>query len=107
MTVRILFDGFFRGNKLPFDGDRNRDLTFTIKAVIHQVFNIVLPVLSLLSILSGYYLIWSISQDSLLTEVIVKSKTGFFDRHWRNNARDRVAQDIKIGGSRVCLSGKY
>ena len=78
MTVSILCDGLFRGNKLPFDGDRNRDLTFTIKAVLHQAFKIVLPALSLLSILSGYYLIWSISPDSLLTEVIVKTKTGIF-----------------------------
>ncbi|MBI5407242.1 MAG: hypothetical protein HZA18_06055 [Nitrospirae bacterium] len=63
---------------MPFDWDRNKDLTFTIKAVIHQVFKVVLPVLSLLSILSGYYWIWSISPDSLLTEVIVKTKTGIF-----------------------------
>jgi cell division septal protein FtsQ len=78
MTVSILCDGLFRGNKLPFDWDRNRDLTFTIKAVIHRVFKVVLPALSILSILSGYYLIWNISPDSLLTEVIVKTKTGIF-----------------------------
>ena len=78
MTVSILCDGLFRGNKLPFDWDRNRDLAFTIKAVIHRVFKVVLPALSILSILSGYYLIWSISPDSLLTEVIVKTKTGIF-----------------------------
>ena len=66
----------FKGETLPYDGHRNRDLSFTIKVVVHQLLRVAIPVFSLLSILSGYYLIWRLSPDSLLTEVIARTRAG-------------------------------
>jgi len=61
---------------LSYGRHRNRDSSFTIKVVVHQFLRAAIPLFSLLSILSGYYLIWRLSPDSLLTEVIARTRAG-------------------------------
>src|SRR3990172_1828065 len=69
-------DFHFRGGTLSYGRHRNRDSSFTIKVVVHQFLRAAIPLFSLLSILSGYYLIWRLSPDSLLTEVIARTRAG-------------------------------
>lgn len=61
---------------MSYDWHRNRDLSFTIKVVVHQLIRAAIPVFSLLFILSGYCLIWRLSPDSHLTEVIARTRAG-------------------------------
>ncbi|OGW43693.1 MAG: hypothetical protein A2132_02710 [Nitrospirae bacterium RBG_16_43_11] len=63
---------------MPQDWYGKRDLSFTVRTIVYQILRLVLPYLSFIFILSGYYVIWSITPDSLISEVVSKTRIGIF-----------------------------
>ena len=53
-------------------------MSFTVRTIVYQILRLVLPYLSFIFILSGYYVIWSITPDSLISEVVSKTRIGIF-----------------------------
>lgn len=54
----------------------NRDHTGVVRAFAQRAYRTLPPLISLMGIAAGYYIIWSVSPESTLKTVIVKTRFG-------------------------------